>query len=301
MENGDKMLVNLQPIDIKFLGSNYTDYNGDYRKSIRVVTTIKDMKFSHSDGLKPESKWGNILKKAIKCIFKDVYVKTSEFNDFHKKLESAPRDISSSTTIFKNILRKSQSKKRKIKKKKKTQPSLQTNFKIIQKQTSLKTEVQKEFANKKIITTKQKTRNCKKGGWLYLFENPFWRSEHIAKFGSVEEGNSGRDWEDRMKEHQHHYPIHRIVLLELIYVPYDIKRFESAILAKFQSKRLQYNTAATSTSEFILYDYKNEYGDIVDIKTIILNELPQCCEDKKDKISIWNDVIIHEEGEATQE
>ena len=173
---------------------------------------------------------------------------------------------------------------------------MQTHFKIPQKQTSIKTEVQKEVANKKIITTKQKTRNRKKGGWLYLFENPFWRDKHIAKFGSVEEGNSGRDWEDRMKEHQHHYPIHRIVLLELIYVPYDIKRFENSILAKFQNIGLQYKTAATSTSEYTLMNIEEK-----DIKDIILNELTPEAEDQKATMSLWNNVIISEEEQDDNE
>ena len=300
MENGDKILVNLQPIDVKFLGAGYTEYCSEYRKSIRVVTTIKDMKFSHSDGLKPESKWGNILKKAIKCIFKDVYAKTPEFTFFHKKLQSAPIDISLSDTIFDNILRNSQSKKkRKIKKKKKSPPSSKTNFKITQKQTSIKSEVQKEVANKKIITKKQKIRHRGKGGWLYLFQHPNWRGKHIAKFGLVEEGNSGRNWQNRMEEHQHPHPIDRIRLLMLIRVPYDVKRFENAILAKFQSMRLQYKTTATSTSEYILLE--NECGDVFDIKKLILDELPKSSRNEEDGISTWNNVIIREEGEATEE
>ena len=298
MENGDKILVNLQPIDVKFLGAAYTEYCREYRKSIRVVTTIKDMKFSHSDGLKPESKWGNILKKAIKCIFKDVYAQTPEFTFFHKKLPIAPIDISLSDTTFDNILRTSQSKKkRKIKKKKKSPPSSKTNFKITQKQTSIKSEVQKEVANKE-ITKKQKIRHRGKGGWLYLFQHPGWRVP-IAKFGLVEQGNSGRNWQNRMEEHQRHHPVRRLHLLMLIRVPYDVKRFENAILAKFQSMGLQYKTTATSTSEYILL--KNECGHVFDIKKLILDELPKSSRNEEDEISTWNNVIIREEGEATEE
>ena len=110
-QNGEKILVNLQPISIGFIGKSYTEFSGKYRKSLRIVTTIRDMKFSHSDGLKPESKWTTPVQSIIKCIFKDVYTKSKEFNLFHNKTEHAPVNITCSLDIFKNIVRASQSKK----------------------------------------------------------------------------------------------------------------------------------------------------------------------------------------------
>ena len=113
MQNKDHILVNLQPIDISFISKGITSFGTKFLKSIRVVTTIKNMKYSHCDGLKPESTWTETSKKAIKTIFKDVYKVSPDFSNYHRNVnQSAPVNISFPNNDFdRKILRKSQSKK----------------------------------------------------------------------------------------------------------------------------------------------------------------------------------------------
>ena len=251
-QNGEKILVNLQPISIGFIGKSYTEFSGQYRKSLRIVTTIRDMKFSHSDGLKPESKWTTPVQSIIKCIFKDVYTKSKEFNSFHNKTEHAPVNITCSLDILKNIVRASQSKKVEKKPKPKPQPKPKP---------------------------KQVIRHSKPGGYLYLFQHPNWREKQIAKLGKAS------NWEKRMKQHQTHYPLERILLKRLIRVPHDVDGLENTILAECQRKNCQYNTHATTKSEFVVI------GSSLD--DIITENLPKGKEEMD--IKLWNDVTISDE------
>tara|TARA_B100000902_G_scaffold302504_1_gene290463 strand:+ start:748 stop:2943 length:2196 start_codon:yes stop_codon:yes gene_type:complete len=291
MQNGEKILVNLTPIDIGFVGTKYTNYCNDYRKSLRIVTTIKDMKFSHSDGLKPESKWKDKTKKAIKCIFKDVHEKSHDFNKYHKKTEAAPLNISFDphNSFDVNIVRKSQSKAEKKKRSVKKQTKLLNKNRDI---TKIKTTVRKEVKkiNKKIIMKKQTKRHNKPGGFLYVFQHPNWRKEGIVKFGVAE------DWEKRLQQHQRSHPIKRIKLLLLIELPHNAEKFEDMILALFQNEGIQYNTHATTRSEYV------RIGNLDFEKSkafeIINTNLPQNMVNKD--VELWNNVTISDE-DAEQE
>ena len=294
-QNKEKILVNLQPISIDFVGKHYTSWNGKFRKSLRIVTTIKDMKFSKSDGLKPYSTWKKKsppVESIIKCIFKDVYEKSREFDFYHKRTQFAPVNISYSLNIFKNIVRPSQSKKSTPKKKVEKNKVKQENFfkktpttppnspdvslKIVNKE--VKKEIKKEV-NKKIITTKQQKRHSKPGGYLYLFQHTNWKEKGIAKFGVA------KDWEKRMKQHQTHYPLHRIVLEKLLRIPHNVEDLETIILAECQKQNCQFNTHATTKSEFVIL------GPSLD--NIITENLPNNNEEMD--IKLWNNVIVSDE------
>jgi len=310
MENKDHILVNLQPIDIGFIGKSLVGYGKAFTKAIRVVTTIKNMKYSHCDGLKPESTWTDKSKRAIKSIFKDVYDESPDVSKYHRNVtQSAPVNISFPDNLFySNLLRKSQSKKekkeKKVTKNKKINHSNKvdmTNIKKAVKKEVAKannkittvnnkvTTINKDLKTNKIITPKQDKRHNKPGGWYYVYTHQNWGKEKIVRSGIA----INQHWEDRLKQHQREHPIHRIILLHLTWIPYNVKSYETTILHIGQEENIQYNTASTTRSEYMKIDsidFNNSK-----LHDIIYKNRPQNAVEHD--IGEWNNVTISDEEE----
>ena len=315
--NGKNILVNLKAISTDFINKKYGRNGDDFFRSLRIVAHLKDSDYFDTDGRKFLSTFSKYLERLITHIFEKIYKEGKFYSKnptnrpWKKGKESSHfnnyRDIENITELLDNcsdnLERAIQGKQAKqAKSSRKKSPKVNNMFGGNKKISPQKVKTDDDVVNKvvtKEIKKIQEKRHGEAGGWLYVFHHPKWDSEKRGLIGKIgiclDIPGKNRTWRDRMKEHQKHYPCHKLILEKLYYIKHDLKTFERRMLSIYQNYDIQYKTFSTKRSEFIfITGYRGSPDDNIELYEHLLNnELPKSTE--KLDVNKWNNVEISDD------